>query len=385
MVHLMSAGRLRYLRARREGPEDADVPAALRGRRRARAHRGGREAARRRLAAAAGRARGGARAPRPRGRRARRGVARPHPRLRLAAAALAAARPAADRRHRPRVGERDPPRCAMLSPYALSTQLDDEEIERLADGDPLGDGARHRAADAGRSEPGRLPRARPPRRAVLALRHPARARRLRGAHDLLLPGLPDRGPRAQGPPALPGCCDEDRAGHAGDARARGDDRATPAAALGGAHTADARASSSRRSTARRCCSRFGDEGQILGTLTLVFYRVSSGSRRGSRTSSWTSPRAARASARRSCARRCAARRSSACARSSSPRCRTASRRTASTAGSASSASRRTSTSGGRGRLEPDAQRLALERQRAATPPRSPCARRARRGPSFPRR
>ena len=34
------------------------------------------------------------------------------------------------------------------------------------------------------------------------MRHADRARRLRGAHGLLLPGLPDRRPRAQGPPAL---------------------------------------------------------------------------------------------------------------------------------------------------------------------------------------
>ena len=40
MVHLMSAGRLRYLAPGREGPEDADVPPALRRRRRARADRG---------------------------------------------------------------------------------------------------------------------------------------------------------------------------------------------------------------------------------------------------------------------------------------------------------------------------------------------------------
>ena len=40
LVHLMSAGRLRYLRRRREGAEDAGVPAPVRRRRRARAHRG---------------------------------------------------------------------------------------------------------------------------------------------------------------------------------------------------------------------------------------------------------------------------------------------------------------------------------------------------------
>ena len=84
----------------------------VRGRRRARPDRGGGQAARGCLAPAAGRARAGARPPRPGGRPARRGVARQDPRLRLAPAPLAAARPAADRGHRPRLGERDPPRRA---------------------------------------------------------------------------------------------------------------------------------------------------------------------------------------------------------------------------------------------------------------------------------
>jgi hypothetical protein len=42
-----------------------------------------------------------------------------------------------------------------------------------------------------------LPRAPQARRAVPRLRHAARAGRLRGAHDLLLPHLPDRRPRPQ--------------------------------------------------------------------------------------------------------------------------------------------------------------------------------------------
>ena len=56
--------------------------------------------------------------------------------------------------------------------------------------------------ERGRGEQGRLPRPRPARRAVLRLRDADRPRRLRGAHDLLLPDLPDRGPAPQGPPAL---------------------------------------------------------------------------------------------------------------------------------------------------------------------------------------
>ena len=55
MVHLMSAGRLKYVPPGGEGREDADVPAAVRRRRRAAADRGRVEEARRRLAAAPGR------------------------------------------------------------------------------------------------------------------------------------------------------------------------------------------------------------------------------------------------------------------------------------------------------------------------------------------
>src|SRR5205085_2701700 len=45
----------------------------------------------------------------------------------------------------------------------------------------------------------RLPRPQEARRTVLRLRGADRPRRLRGAHGLLLPGLSDRRPRAQGP------------------------------------------------------------------------------------------------------------------------------------------------------------------------------------------
>ena len=50
----------------------------------------------------------------------------------LAPAPFAAPRPAADRRHRPRVGERDPVGGEAL-PYALSTQVDDAETEQLTE------------------------------------------------------------------------------------------------------------------------------------------------------------------------------------------------------------------------------------------------------------
>ena len=96
---------------------------------------------------------------------------------------------------------------AGLSPFALSTQLDDEQVERLAAVDPRGPGARARAAPARQGRQGRLPRPPPARRALPARprcleRRADRAGRLRGAHGLLLPGLPDGRPRPEGPPAL---------------------------------------------------------------------------------------------------------------------------------------------------------------------------------------
>ena len=89
--------------------------------------------------------------------------------------------------------------AARLSPYELSTQLGAEETERLATAihDELARGLELRLEGA--SNAADLPRPRPARRAVLALSDADRDGRLRGAHDLLLPDLPDRGPRPQGP------------------------------------------------------------------------------------------------------------------------------------------------------------------------------------------
>src|SRR5262245_37256388 len=108
---------------RREGPEDAGVPAPVRRRRRARPDGGGREEARGRVAADAGGARGRARAPRARGARRPTGAARRDPALRLAAAALVPPRPARDRRDRPRLGERDPLEGEALAVRALDRPL----------------------------------------------------------------------------------------------------------------------------------------------------------------------------------------------------------------------------------------------------------------------
>ena len=130
---------------------------ALRGRRRARPHRGGEEEARRRLARDAGAARGGPRAPRPR--RARRST-RPtlgeilrrerrqlHPLLRDQRALAGIGRA-----HANEILLR-----ARLSPFKASTELSDEEVERLAAAmhDDLARGAR--AARAGQGRLGRLP------------------------------------------------------------------------------------------------------------------------------------------------------------------------------------------------------------------------------------
>ena len=175
MVHLMSAGRIRYLAPGREEPEDAGVPAALRRRRRARPHRGRAQEARGRLADAARRGRGGARLPRPRGRHADaprrwRRSSRPTRGGSTRCCATSARSPASAAPGRTRSST-----SARLSPYALSTQLDAEETAAPRGRDPQRARARARAAARGRGEPGRLPRPRPARRAVPEL--PARRSR----------------------------------------------------------------------------------------------------------------------------------------------------------------------------------------------------------------
>ncbi len=92
---------------------------------------------------------------------------------------------------------------AKLSPYALSGDLDDEEVARLAAADRRRARTRPRAARGGSLRREDLPRPPAPRRALPCVRHGHRAGGLRGAHDLLLPDLPDRRPRPQGPAAFP--------------------------------------------------------------------------------------------------------------------------------------------------------------------------------------
>ena len=91
---------------------------------------------------------------------------------------------------------------AKLSPYALSSDLDEEEVARLAAAidSELERGLELREAGASDEKTYRVHRR--ARRALPRLWHPARAGRLRGAHDLLLPDLPDRRPRPQGSTAL---------------------------------------------------------------------------------------------------------------------------------------------------------------------------------------
>ena len=92
---------------------------------------------------------------------------------------------------------------ARLSPFKPSTDLSPAEVETLAAAmhEDLERGARAARARARTTSDvyrvhNRLGEPCP------RLRHPDRARRLRGAHDLLLPALPDRRADPQGPPAL---------------------------------------------------------------------------------------------------------------------------------------------------------------------------------------
>ena len=147
-VHLMSAGRLRYLAPGSEGAEDAGVPARVRGRRPARAHRGRLEEAGGRLAADAGGARGGARPPRARRARAGRGAARARSSRATAAgctrcSATSARSPGSAAHTRTRSsGARG---CRR---FALSTDLDDDAGRAARGRDRRGPGARARAAGA---------------------------------------------------------------------------------------------------------------------------------------------------------------------------------------------------------------------------------------------
>ena len=115
------------------------------------------------------------------------------------AAALAPARPAGARRDRTGARERDPPSRAALAVRALrQPRRGRDRAPRRRDRGGPHPGARAAARRQGRQ--GRLPRPPAARRAVPAVRRPAAAGRLRGAHRLLLRALPDRRPDPEGPP-----------------------------------------------------------------------------------------------------------------------------------------------------------------------------------------
>ena len=92
---------------------------------------------------------------------------------------------------------------AKLSPYALTTELSNEEIERLA-ATIRSSSARARAPPGRRGGQDCVQGAQPPRRAVPQLRDADRARRLRGAHTIFYcPECQTGGRVLKRPPAVP--------------------------------------------------------------------------------------------------------------------------------------------------------------------------------------
>ena len=92
--------------------------------------------------------------------------------------------------------------AAQLSPYALSRDLVPGQVQKPRGRDPLGARTRPRAARARRERREDVPRAQEAGRALLRVRHADRTGRLRGAHDLLLPRVPDGRADPQGPEAV---------------------------------------------------------------------------------------------------------------------------------------------------------------------------------------
>ena len=166
--------------------------------------------------------------------------------------------------------------AARLSPYALSTQLSAEETEQLAAAIHSELGTRPRAAAGRRVERGDVSRPRPPRPAVPELPDAARAGRFRGAHDLLLPDLPDGRPRAQGPADV----------EAPPMKIEQADEATEEL-LAAIHRLLPQLTEARTPPTLEqldetvkgqtmLVARNDEDGEIIGTLTLIMYRVSSG-------------------------------------------------------------------------------------------------------------
>ena len=196
MIHLMSAGRLRYLRAGEKGPKTP----AFRLR-----FQGGGELV---LTEAGSKKRAGVWLLTPE--QADEELAHLGPEaLGIGAERLAEILAAASRRLHPllrdqravagigRAWSNEILHTARLSPFALSTQLCRRGDRAPRPGDRRGARARPRAAPPRRRRREDLPDPRPPRRTLPRVRDADRARRLRGAHDLLLPVLPDRGKGAK--------------------------------------------------------------------------------------------------------------------------------------------------------------------------------------------
>ena len=194
-------------RARDEDAEEADVPAHVRRRRRARAHRGRQEEARRRLAPHA-RARSRPSSPTSAPTRSTLDAAAlgGDPRARAAPAPSAPPRPAGARGDRPRARERDPLGGAAVAVQALDRALGRTRSRRSRRRSTTTSRARSSSGEAGKGdaavyrvhghfgEP--CPRVR---------RHAA-SRRLRGAHDHVLRRLPDRRQGCSRTGASRGCC-----------------------------------------------------------------------------------------------------------------------------------------------------------------------------------
>ena len=171
LVHLMTAGRLRYLRAGNKGPKVPAFRLEVPGRRAARAHGGGIQEARRRLAPHTGGGRSG------------RGTLGPEAlglgaealggdlRLGVAPAPFAAARPARDRRDRAGLGERGPAPRAPVPLRPVQGPGPGAGAAALRR-DRRGARARSRAARARGERREDLPRARQAPRALLRLRTP---------------------------------------------------------------------------------------------------------------------------------------------------------------------------------------------------------------------
>src|SRR5262249_50883804 len=120
-----------------------------------------------------------------------------------------------------------------------------------------------------------LPRAQQARRTVPTLRRGACPRRLRGAHDLLLPRVPDRGPRAQGPAALASVAVIIEQVTEADEELVETVRRLPA------HLTEARTPPTLEQLSHTAANQTllvarDDDGSVLGMLTFVLYRVSSG-------------------------------------------------------------------------------------------------------------